>query len=56
MGQHDSGLAECAHISLQLVNASFLSHHRMGGEEEDRCVRVGRGEREEEARGGGAVG
>lgn len=45
----------CAHF-IAACQRIFPSHHRMGGEEEDRGVRVGRGEREREARGGGAGG
>lgn len=52
----DSGLAECAHISLQLVNASLPV--TTGWEESRRIdvLRVGSGEREREARGGGTGG
>lgn len=48
-----SGLAECGHIHIAACQCISLSHHRVGGEAEDRWVGVGRGEgRQREARGG----
>lgn len=43
----DCGLADCAHISLHLVSASFSVTTRWEEEEEEGgCVGVGRGERQ----------